>query len=50
MAPPLEVMNKLIAGKPFQAISPAADNPLSCMDVDWQRGTTRQNWSADRKF
>ena len=44
------IWTRVVAGKLFHAIGPAAENPRFCMDVDWQRGTTRQNWSADRKF
>ena len=33
----------------FQALGPATENPRRCITVDRQRGTTKQNCSADRK-
>ena len=44
------IWTRVAAGKLFQAIGPAAENPRFCMDDDWHRGTMRQYWSADRKF
>ena len=40
---------RIDAGSSFQALGPATENPRRCIAVDRQRGTTRQNCSADRK-
>ena len=35
------IWTSVAAGKLFHTIGRVAENPRFCMDVDWQRGTTR---------